>query len=160
MVEVDTLTDDDKLKLIKPPNYYDKGDRSVIVRVDKDHPYYRTSNKGNVSLPRLIMAEHLGRNLTNEDIVYHRDRNKDNNDISNLMVLTKREYYNIHSCARLERALERITSRISVYKQRIADSGINPETLIKDNPNARYREVDRDREAYDRSKAHRRSVEE
>lgn len=151
MVEASELSDKDKMALNRPPSYYNMG-RSKIICLPRDHPYYRTSNKGNISYSRLIMAERLGRNLTKDDIVYHRDSNKDNDEISNLVVLTKREYHNIQSCARLERAAARINSKISVYKQRIIDSGIDPVTLIKDNPNDRYREVDRDREAYDRSR--------
>ena len=152
MVETAKLSDEDMKALNRPPGYYSKGERSRILRVDKDHPYYRTSNKGNVSEPRLIMAEHLGRNLTNNDIVYHRDGNKDNNEVSNLVILTKREYHNIQSCARLERAVARINSKISVYKQRIIDAGIDSTTLVKDDPEGRWREVDRDREAFERSR--------
>ncbi len=160
MVEVDKMTDKDKKELNRPPGYYSKGERSRVIRVNKDHPYYRTSNKGNISEPRLIMAEHLGRNLTNDDIVYIKDGDHSNMSVDNLVVLTKREYHNIQTCARLERAVERINSKISVYKQRIIDSGIDPVTLTKDNPDARYREVDRDREAYDRSRRYRGEVEE
>ena len=160
MVEVDKMTDEDKKELNRPPAYYNKSNRSKILRINKDHPYYRTSNKGNISEPRLIMAIHLGRNLTNDDIVYHRDNNVNNNDISNLIVLTKREYVNIHTCARLERFRDRINSKISVYKQRIIDSGIDPITLVKDDPNGRWREVDRDREAADRSRRGRGEYEE
>ncbi len=148
------------MELIRPPGYYSKGERSRILRIGRDHPYYRTSNNGNISEPRLIMAEHLGRNMTKDDIVYVKDGNHSNMAVDNLVVLTKREYHNIQSCARLERAVERINSKISVYKQRITDAGIDPVTLIKSNPNDRFREVDRDREAYDRSRRRRGDVEE
>lgn len=144
--------DDLTKALIRPPDYYSKGKRSRIVRIGKDHPYYRTSNKGNISEPRLIMAIHLGRNLTKDDIVYRKNDDYDDNAVDNLIVLTKREFFNIQSCARLERARDRIISKISVYKQRIIDSGIDPVTLIKDDANGRWREVDRDREAYERSR--------
>ena len=153
MGEVSELTDSDKKELIRMPSYY-RGSkkRSRVVRIGKDHPYYRTSNKGNISEPRLIMAEHLGRNLTRDDIVYLKDGNVDNKEINNLVVLTKREYHNIQSCVRLEIARERISSKISVYKQRIIDSGIDPVTLCKTNPDDRFRGVDRDKEAYERGR--------
>lgn len=144
--------DDLTKALISPPDYYSKGKRSRIVRIGKDHPYYRTSNKGNISEPRLIMAIHLGRNLTRDDIVYRKNDDYDDNAVDNLIVLTKREFFNIQTCVRLERARDRIISKISVYKQRIIDSGIDPITLIKDDPDGRWREVDRDREAYERSR--------
>lgn len=138
--------------LTRLPAYYDKGERSMIVHIGKDHPYYHTSNKGAISVARLIMAQHLGRNLTKDDIVYHKDEDKDNNDISNLIVLTKREYHNIQTHARLKRTLERVSSKVSIYRQRIIDSGIDPDTLNKEDSDGRWREVDRDREAYERSR--------
>lgn len=141
-------------ELIRRPSYYSKGERSKVVRIDRDHPYYRTSNKGSISEPRLIMAEHLGRNLTKDDIVYLKDGDHSNNSVDNMIVLTKREYHNIQSCARLERARDRIISKIAVYKQRITDSGIDPDTLTREASTDRCREVDRDKEAYDRGRHH------
>ena len=152
--------DDMAKALTRPPDYYSKGDRSTILRINKDHPYYRTSNNGSISLPRLVVAERLGRNLTKDDIVYHKDENKDNNDIDNLVVLTKREYHNIQTYARLKRNAERLDSKLSLYKQRIIDSGIDPDTLVKEDPDDRWREVDRDREAFERSRGHREEIEE
>lgn len=139
-------------ELIRRPGYYSKGERSKIVRVYRDHPYYRTSNKGSISEPRLIMATHLGRNLTKDDIVYLKDGNLNNNSVDNMIVLTKREYHNIQSCARLERARDRITSKIAVYKQHITDCGIDPDTLTREISSDRCREVDRDIEAYNRGR--------
>ena len=139
-------------ELIRRPSYYSKGERSRIVRIDRDHPYYRTSNKGSISEPRLVMATHLGRNLTKDDIVYHKNGDYNDNEIANLIVLTKREYHNIQSCARLERARDRIISKIAVYKQHITDCGIDPDTLTREINTDRCREVDRDKEAHDRSR--------
>ena len=67
-------------ELITKPYYY-KSSRSKVIRISKDHPFYRTSNKGNISEPRLIMANHLGRNLTKDDIVYLKDGDKSNTSI-------------------------------------------------------------------------------
>ena len=158
MVRIDIMTDSDKNELTRAPGYYKKYKRSEILRIDKSHPYYRTSNKGNISEPRLIMAEHLGRNLTKDDIVYLKDGDVKNTAIDNLIVLTKREYFNIQTCARLEKARDRIISKISVYRQRIIDSGIDPaaldvgSTVAIDDPEGRWRQLDRDREAKDRSR--------
>ena len=160
MVIVDEMTDNDKKELTRAPSYYNRYKRSKILRVDKDHPYYRTSNKGNISEPRLIMATHLGRNLTKDDIVYRKNEDLTNNAVDNFVVLTKREYFNIQTCARLERFRDRIISKISVYKQRIIDSGIDPTTLVKEDPTGRWREVDRDREAAERSRRGRGEYEE
>ncbi len=139
-------------ELTRPPDYYSKSKRSKIVRIDKDHPYYHTSNKGNISEPRLIMAIHLGRNLTRDDIVYRKNDDYNDNVTENFIVLTRREFATIRDWIRLKKQRARIDSKISVYEQYIIDSGIDPITLTKDNPNDRYREVDKDREAYDRSR--------
>lgn len=141
------------LELVRPPNHYNKDNRSRIVRIDKDHPFYRTSNKGNISEPRLVMAQHLSRNLTKDDIVYQKDGNKSNIEIDNLIVLTRREFATIRDWKRLKTQRDRIVSKISVYEQYIIDAGIDLETITRyANDESRYREVDRDREAYDRSR--------
>jgi len=147
-------------ELTIPPSYYGKSGRSRVIRINKDHPFYRTSNKGNISEPRLIMATHLGRNLTRDNIVYHKDDDNSNNEIGNLVVLTRREFATVRDWRRLKKARERISSKISIYEQYMADAGIDPTTLTKDSPDDRYREVDRDREAYDRSRHYGGGVEE
>ena len=140
-------------ELTRPPSYYSKA-RSKIVRINRDHPYYRTSNRGNISEPRLIMAEHLGRNLTKDDIVYHKNDDNSDNEVSNLIVLTRREFATIRDWKRLKIRRARIDSIVSIYEQRITDAGIDLDTLSRSSDNAgdRYREVDRDREAYERSR--------
>ena len=141
-------------ELITKPYYYKKDKRSKIVNINRDHPYYRTSNKGNISEPRLIMAEHLGRNLTKDDIIYHKDDDCDNNEVSNLICLTRREFATIRDLKRLKIRRERIDSIISIYEQRITDAGIDLDTLSRssDGIGDRHREVDRDREAFERSR--------
>lgn len=138
--------------LTKPPDYYKRGKRSRIIRIDKDHPYYRTSNKGSISEPRLIMATHLNRNLTRDEFVYHKDDDCNNNSIDNLVILSPREFATIRDWKRLKNQRDRIISKISVYEQRIIDSGIDPVTLIKDDPEGRWRILGRDREAFERSR--------
>lgn len=60
-----------------------KGDyKYAIVR---DHPN-RTKNNY-VLLHRVIVENHIGRVLTNDEIVHHKDENKSNNDISNLEIM-------------------------------------------------------------------------
>ena len=150
------------MELTRPPSYYSKV-RSKIIRIGKDHPYYRTSNKGNISEHRLIMAEHLGRNLTKDNIVCHKDDDSSNNEINNLIVLTRREFATIRDWKRLKIRRARIDSIISIYEQRIADAGIDLDTLSRSSDSisdGRYREVDRDREAFERSRRYSGSVDE
>ncbi len=146
---------EDIKELVNPPDYYHKATRSRIVRIGKDHPYYRTSNKGNISEARLIMAIHLGRNLTKDDIVYHKDDDSSNNETYNLIVTTRREFATIRDWKRLKRRRDRIISQMSIYEQYMLDAGIDPTTLIRSFEGNRYREVDRDRESYNRGRRRR-----
>ena len=147
-------------ELTTKPDYYKEDKRSRIVNINRDHPYYQTSNKGNISEPRLIMAEHLGKNLTKDDIVYHKDDDCNNNDISNLIVLTRREFATIRDWKRLKNLKDRIISKISIYEQYMTDAGIDIVTLSRSDTTDRYKEVDRDREAYERSRRYRGEIEE
>ena len=147
-------------ELITKPDYYKITKRSKILRIDRDHPYYRTSNKGNISEARLVLAEHLGRNLTKDDIVYHKDENCDNNETDNLVCLTRREFTTIRDWRRLKKLKDRIISKISIYEGYIADAGIDLVTLSRSDTTGRYREVDRDRESYERSRRYRSNIEE
>lgn len=45
---------------------------------------------------RAIMEQHLGRKLTSDEIVHHKDGNKLNNSIENLEILTRSEHINLH----------------------------------------------------------------
>ena len=47
-------------------------------------------------LHRALVEEHIGRELTEDEVVHHIDGNKLNNDISNLMVMTKRAHSKLH----------------------------------------------------------------
>lgn len=147
-------------ELIRLPNYYNKDNRSKIVRISRDHPFYRTSNRGNISEPRLIMAIHLGRNLTRDDIVYHKNDDNSDNELDNLIIVTRREFATIRDWKRLKKMKARIESQISVYEQYMIDAGIDSVTLTRSFANDRYREVDRDREAYERGRRHKGEAEE
>jgi hypothetical protein len=45
---------------------------------------------------RLVMEKHLGRKLTSNEVVHHIDGDKWNNDISNLIVMTRQEHIAVH----------------------------------------------------------------
>lgn len=57
---------------------------------------YIKATKQVISYPRYIMAKELGRELTKDEEVHHIDGNPLNNDVSNLLVLTKEEHNKIH----------------------------------------------------------------
>lgn len=65
-------------------------DGYILVRIPPDHPFSCMANKnGYVYEHRLIMAEKLGRPLTSDEIVNHRNRIKDDNRLENLELCTR-----------------------------------------------------------------------
>src|ERR1035441_808049 len=59
--------------------------KGYVLDYRPKHPNART---GYVMRDRLVMEEMLGRLLTANEIVHHRDENKENNALSNLELLT------------------------------------------------------------------------
>lgn len=53
---------------------------------------HKTINGKKKTLHRHVMEEHLGRELENNEHVYHIDGDSTNNEISNLIVITKNSY--------------------------------------------------------------------
>lgn len=60
-----------------------------------EHP--NAASTGYVLLHRLIMENHIGRLLRENEVVHHIDGNKINNKIENLMLLTNSEHSRLHS---------------------------------------------------------------
>lgn len=62
--------------------------------------WIRIKNKGyqhdQIKLHRYLMQIKLGRKLKSTEIVHHIDENKLNNDIDNLMIVTRSEHNKIH----------------------------------------------------------------
>ena len=58
------------------------------------HPFSKKS--GHILTHRLIMEQQIGRYLTEDEIVHHKDGDKSNNDISNLQIMTKSKHAEHH----------------------------------------------------------------
>ena len=53
-------------------------------------------NGKNVKEHRMIMEQHLGREITKDEVVHHKNRIKTDNRIENLMVMTNSEHVKYH----------------------------------------------------------------
>jgi len=60
---------------------------------------------------RLVMMSHLGRPLLPEEEVHHKDRNRSNNAIENLEVLTRKEHGAEHRGPRKNIDMDEVTRR-------------------------------------------------
>lgn len=70
-----------------------KGD--YIYTVVPEHP--NANKHGYVLLHRIIMENHLGRILDNDEVVHHIDGNKRHNTIENLKLMTAKEHVILHA---------------------------------------------------------------
>lgn len=59
-----------------------------------EHP--NANKKGYILEHRLVMSEYIGRPLLDSEDVHHKDKDKSNNDISNLELMTKSEHTKYH----------------------------------------------------------------
>jgi len=65
--------------------------RPKLIRIPEDHPYYSMAHRGYVAESRLKMAEHLGRALTTDELVYFKDDFPLNTNIENLELKNKKD---------------------------------------------------------------------
>ena len=68
-------------------------DGYVVIHLPPTSPFYAmTNNNGYVREHRLIMAQHLGRCLTTDEIVHHINGRKSDNRLYNLTLLSRRNH--------------------------------------------------------------------
>jgi hypothetical protein len=63
--------------------------------INQGHVYVRQNGR-RIALHRAIMAEHLGRSLTSNEVVHHIDHDPLNNDLTNLRIMTRAEHCIYH----------------------------------------------------------------
>lgn len=76
-----------------------KNSDGYIFVYQPEHP---NSNKGYVFEHRLVMEKHIGRYLSNKEIIHHINGNITDNRIENLKLVTRAEHNKIHN-TKLER---------------------------------------------------------
>lgn len=59
--------------------------QGYIVRLTSNHPF--ADKRGYVLEHRLVMEQHLGRFLTENEVIHHKDGVRDNNELSNLQLM-------------------------------------------------------------------------
>lgn len=81
----------------KNPNW--KGGKSIassgykVIRVPDNTP---NSYRGYMKEHRYVMQQHIGRPLRNNEDIHHIDRDKLNNDISNLIIISSSNHAKLH----------------------------------------------------------------
>lgn len=77
---------------------YKNGDSHPLWRggVSSDGFGYLRNNKSKKRIHRIVMEDYLGRELGSDEIVHHIDHDKSNNDIKNLMLMTRSEHQRHH----------------------------------------------------------------
>lgn len=80
-------------------NNYHKGyiitDSGYKLVKCNNHP--KADSKGYVREHILVVEDSIGRNLKDNEVVHHVDRNRLNNDINNLVLMDKEEHRSLHS---------------------------------------------------------------
>ena len=91
--------------------------RYMVIRVDKDSPYYpMTDNDSYILEHRLVMAKHLGRCLKSWEIIHHKNHIKTDNRIENLQLTINDEHQSI---TLLEKRIDILENKILFQEKRI-----------------------------------------
>ena len=75
-----------------------KHNRGYILCYVPDHP--NAHSDGYVMLHTVLMEISIGRYLSENEVVHHRDGNRENNNINNLELMTAKEHQSMHMKAR------------------------------------------------------------
>lgn len=69
-----------------------------VLLFEPEHPNARSD--GYVLEHRFVMSEHLGRPLKDDEVIHHKDGNKQNNDIKNLEIISLSDHTRLHNYER------------------------------------------------------------
>jgi len=75
-----------------------RGSRGYILVLQPNHPY--STLRGYVPEHRLVTEKHLGRYLTSEEVIHHKNEIKDDNRIENLKLFASKSE---HSCYHMKK---------------------------------------------------------
>jgi len=100
-------------------------DGYILVSLPWGHPYLATANaRGWILEHRLVMAQSLGRNLKQTEVVHHMNGNKRDNRVENLTILSRAEHTHReipfkHRIQDLERTVKCLEARIKILESDI-----------------------------------------
>ena len=98
------MSDAKKCRYVTPSAYggHSKKRKDGYIRVYlPSHPH--CSKDGYVMEHRLVMEDHIGRYLEEDEVVHHINRNRKDNRLENLLVMTREEHAQLHMKERKER---------------------------------------------------------
>lgn len=73
-----------------------KGGEFMDKGYKRKHLYLGNGKRADPMQHDLIMEKHIGRKLNIDEVVHHKDRNRSNNEIGNLQLLTRSEHSKLH----------------------------------------------------------------
>ena len=99
-------------------------DGYIVVSLPWEHQYIQTANaRGWIYEHRLVMAQHLGRDLDKSEVVHHLNGNKKDNRIENLELMGRENHLNKHQgkpyiqrIQTLERTVKGLVARIKILE--------------------------------------------
>lgn len=111
-----------------------------LISLPWDHPCIGTANnRGWILEHRLVMAEHLGRNLNKSEVVHHLNGNRKDNRIENLKIMGAADHSNRHNglpytqrIQTLERTVKCLEARIKILESNIHNPQGTYENSIRD----------------------------
>ena len=102
-----------KKRLIRPDGY-------IEVLLESKHPYREMAKpRGYILEHRLVMAQHLNRMLRSNEIVHHKNSNRADNRLSNLVLLSRSQHPLNQTLALRQRILE-LESENAELKDRLS----------------------------------------
>ena len=89
----------------------------IKILVPIESPYYSMIDKmGYVSEHRLVMAQYLGRSLSRDEIVHHKNQDKHDNKIDNLVLSDRTHHYPFRHYEEKIKSLEKEILRLKSIK--------------------------------------------
>ena len=79
------------INLTTKPYWYENGYKIILL-----------PNGEHIKEHRYVMEQHIGRKLSEKEIVHHKDGNKLNNNIDNLEVMSASEHSTLHRIKEIE----------------------------------------------------------